>query len=513
MSFYTQTAWSWVVPLVLLLLALRGRRKINARYPPGPHPLPIVGNILDLPRIHIGREFSALSKQFGDVVHLSVFGRDVVVLGSLKAARDLLEKRSANYSDRPTSVMVQLTGSDWLIPLMNYGTLWRQHHRAVRSILSPQSLSHYEAVQVDVSRRLLRLLVQSPQELESHIEFTFAALAIGSIYGLDMHDQHDEHYGMTERMSEIVVTLMNPKNFPVEAFQVLLHLPSRLPGAGFKKWAADAKRDTLYIADHLFHAAKDIVTSKPSTRSMVSLLLEYSVSSGMKGAELEKLRKGVAASAHTGLDALHAPMGAFFFAMARFPGAQKRAQAELDAVVGTRRLPEFSDRPSLPYTTALVKEVLRWHSPGPVGSPRQVVADDEYGGYLIPGGALIFANIWAILHDPEVFPEPEDFKPERFLNSAGTVDVHGREPADVAFGFGRRVCPGRHFADSTLFILFASLLSAFEIAPPMGEDGTPLEVIWEATDDLIVSQPKFHQYSIKPRSPHVGQLVGLAAAC
>ena len=80
--------------------------------------------------------------------------------------------------------------------------------------------------------------------------------------------------------------------------------------------------------------------------------------------------------------------------MARFPEAQRRAQAELDAVVGTRRLPELSDRPSLPYITALVKEVLRWHSPGPIGSPRQAVADDEYGGYLIPGGALIFANIW-----------------------------------------------------------------------------------------------------------------------
>ena len=126
-----------------------------------------------------------------DVVHLSVFGRDVIVLGSLKVARDLLEKRSANYCDRPTSVMVQLcattliphmdylhshlplllrTGSDWLTALMNYGTRWREHRSAMRSMLSPQSLSHFEAVQADVSRRLLRLLVQSPQELESHVK-------------------------------------------------------------------------------------------------------------------------------------------------------------------------------------------------------------------------------------------------------------------------------------------------------------------------------------------------------
>lgn len=89
-------------------------------------------------------------------------------------------------------------------------------------------------------------------------------------------------------------------------------------------------------------------------------------------------------------------MGAFFFVMARFPEAQKKAQRELDTVVGTERLPEFSDRPSLPYVNALVKELLRWHPAITVGLPHGVVADDEYDGYFIPGGATVFANIWFV---------------------------------------------------------------------------------------------------------------------
>lgn len=80
-----------------------------------------------------------------------------------------------------------------------------------------------------------------------------------SIYGIHMHDHRDEHYGMTGRMSEVVVALSDPKHFSVEAFPVLLHLPSWFPGGGFKKWTTDAKRDILYIADHLFHAAKDMM--------------------------------------------------------------------------------------------------------------------------------------------------------------------------------------------------------------------------------------------------------------
>ena len=112
-----------------------------------------------------------------------------------------------------------------------------------------------------------------------------------------------------------------------------------------------------------------------------------------------------------------------------------------------------------------------------------------------------------IFHDPEVYAQPDDFIPERFLDSAGNLDVQGRDPSDVAFGFGRRedvparhralactnrsfvdrVCPGRHFAESTSFIMCASVLSAFEIGPPVGEDGTPLPVKREASDHLVVS--------------------------
>ena len=149
--------------------------------------------------------------------------------------------------------------------------------------------------------------------------------------------------------------------------------------------------------------------------------------------------------------------GAFFLAMALYPEVQKKAQQELDAVVGGERLPDFSDRQSLPYINALVKELLRWHPATPMGVPHRILADDEYNGHIIPAGATIFVNMWYvrrswsfrgyaqyrvfnrdILRDPQVYPQPEDFVPERFLDSAGNLDVRGRDPADVMFGFGRR---------------------------------------------------------------------------
>lgn len=107
---------------------------------------------------------------------------------------------------------------------------------------------------------------------------------------------------------------------------------------------------------------------------------------------IHSLLSSYKAAANTSADT----MAAFFVAMVLYPDVQKRAQLELDAVVGADRLPDFSDRPSLPYLNALVKELLRWHVVAPIGVPHRVVADDEYDGYLIPSGASVFVNIWFV---------------------------------------------------------------------------------------------------------------------
>lgn len=146
--------------------------------------------------------------------------------------------------------------------------------------------------------------------------------------------------------------------------------------------------------------------------------------------------------------------------MSLYPKVLKTAQAELDAVVGSR-LPEHGDRNKLPYVNAIVKEALRWHVVFPLSLPHNTVADDELDGYFIPAGTIIMPNTWcvgitwlpnddsrsvsdvdirAMLHDPEVFEDPEEFRPERFLRD-GELDDTARDPYAFAFGYGRRQVP------------------------------------------------------------------------
>lgn len=158
-----------------------------------------------------------------------------------------------------------------------------------------------------------------------------------------------------------------------------------------------------------------------------------------------------------------------FFALVAFPDILRKSQEEIDRVVGTDRLPDFTDEHKLPYISAIVKEILRWGAFVPTGIPHTNAADDVYKGYFIPKGSFIVPNAWyvvlsfsvymasthtlyfvlidvlstrAMLHDANVYPDPDNFRPERFLTTEGELDKTVLDP-DAVFGFSRRLCPVR----------------------------------------------------------------------
>lgn len=124
--------------------------------------------------------------------------------------------------------------------------------------------------------------------------------------------------------------------------------------------------------------------------------------------------------------------------MITHPEVMKKAQAEIDSVVGSDRLPTFSDRYSLPYLDCVMTEVLRMGVAVPLGLPHRLMEDDVYRGMFIPKGTLVFANVWNILRDEALYPEPFEFKPERYLVEADELTVRRRDPRQYVFGYGRR---------------------------------------------------------------------------
>jgi len=238
----------------------------------------------------------------------------------------------------------------------------------------------------------------------------------------------------------------------------VLRMPSWFPGAGFKRCA----RKWCPIVDNAIQSAFDKVKGElasgkaaPSVAAnMISKLDEHSTELDVFAA------KGVPGSMYiAGTDTTVAAMETFILAMTLYPEVQRKAQAEIDRVVGNSRLPDYSDQDELPYVDAVLKEVLRWHPVTPLGLSHRVTKSDVYEGYYIPAGSIVIPIVWGMLHDPNIFTEPDRFNPERWFSP--TVPDYPIQ----AFGFGARLCPGRFFARRSMWATIAGILAAFEIVP------------------------------------------------
>jgi len=180
--------------------------------------------------------------------------------------------------------------------------------------------------------------------------------------------------------------------------------------------------------------------------------------------------------------------------MQHYPDVYRKAREEIDRVIGHERLPDLTDRDSLPYIEALVMELYRWNPPVTVGIPHASTESDQYLGYHIPKGAVVIANLWGLTRNPEIYDEPESFRPERFIEGKQL------DPKQLVFGFGRRICPGRAFADMNIWLAVASITACFQISSN-GAIGGP-----KFTSGLV-SHPDTFECVIEPRFGNTSELI------
>lgn len=196
-------------------------------------------------------------------------------------------------------------------------------------------------------------------------------------------------------------------------------------------------------------------------------------------------------------------MEVFLLAMQVYPDKMRKAHDEIDRVVGFDRMPSFSDYEQLVYVQALIKEVTRWRCIAPLAVPHQVMEDDVYEGMFIPKGSTVYANIFAITQDEEMFPNPEEFIPERFLNTDDPNLVN----FSIPFGIGRRLCPGIHIAQHAVFINVVRILWAFDVLPPTDENGKKILPTLNEPGSGFLWRPTQFECIFKPRRSGVEEMI------
>ncbi|KAF8652307.1 hypothetical protein AX16_004465 [Volvariella volvacea WC 439] len=490
-----------VIPAAVLLcfLYLVRRKQQRIPLPPGPKGLFLLGNVLDIPKSHEWVTYAEWAKVYDrDLFRLNLAGQNVVILNSFAAAEELLEGRSAVFSSRPRLPMVnELVGWDYSFGLMKYGE-WRQSRKFMHQSFRPSSVTKFQPHIMKAVHRFVRNLLAQPEEYTSHIRYMSADVILSITYGLEIQPERDPYVELVEKALESLNEATIPGRFIVDLVPWLKYVPDWMPFAGFKRQAKEWRKYALGVRDIPYKAVRDNIIAGKGVESLVLEGLR-TIGEDENSDDWEVVVKSVAGTMYTAAgDTTTATITNGILALMCHPDVLKKAQAEIDAVVQPGNLPEFRDKDSLPYLSAFIKELLRWSSVVPLGVPHVNESGDIYKGYHIPANSVVTPNLWAMMHDEEVYPDPFTFNPDRFMKN-GKLNEGIRDPERIAFGFGRRICPGRHFSSLSTWMTMACLITLFDFSKPVDENGDVIEPKLEWSSS-VVSFPAPFKCKIVPRS-------------
>ncbi|KAF7374170.1 hypothetical protein MSAN_00298800 [Mycena sanguinolenta] len=489
-----------------------------------------------MPTHTVWQSFAQMAEKWGDLLSLTTFGKTIIIINSFEVAEDLLESRGGNFSDRPFLQMGgELVGFRNTLTFSQYGDRVRKERKLFHQLFgTSKAIERFLPLLRSEIRKFLQNLLLNPDGAVGETQRTGAAVMMRIAYGYRIAPERDHFLQLYDLRAKIFAestestALVNlfPSLQVIESLflpcwmidrDIVRYLPAWLPGGCFRTTVNEWAKVIQDTVNGPLEYVKDQMATGTAEHSFLSALLQ-------EQPDDDYLLKWAASSIYgAGTSTTSSQLEGFFLAMSLYPDIQAEAQRELDAVIGKDRLPDISDRPDLPYMNALCKEVLRWHNANPTGkqlcihnfllelrrdSPpdsRGFIYDRKEGHspVLIPKNSVIIPNIWYMAHDPKRYSDPMTFNPRRFLSmDAGEAEL---DPSKICFGYGRRICAGKLFADTFIFLICSTVLSLFNIQKAT-KNGVVVEPAVGQTSGTV-SRPLPFVCTVVPRGEEARSLI------
>ncbi|XP_075056840.1 cytochrome P450 2U1 [Mixophyes fleayi] len=467
---------------------------ISMNAPPGPTPLPFLGNFgfMLLPGwllqvLQLGMDSNELSKaqfgvtrsgaflyphvalsnmakMYGNVFGLYIGSRLIVILNDFDTVKDAMVNHSEVFSDRPSVPVVSIITKRKGIVFAKYGPIWRQQRR-----FSHSTLRHFGLGKLSLEPIITEEFKCVKAEMLKFGDKAFSPVQV-----------------INNAVSNVICSISFGKRFDYEdeEFKTMLRLMSRGLEISLNSEAIMANLSSwmYYLPFGAFKELRQIVID--ITAFLKRIIEEHKISLDPENPRdfidmyllhiEEEQRTHLETSFNT--DYLFYIIGDLFIAgtdtttntmlwsllyMCLHPDVQKKVQAEIDAIVGHDRPPSLTDKSKMPFTEATIMEVQRMTVVVPLSVPHMASENTVFQGYTIPKGSVVLANLWAVHRDPKIWEKPNDFNPSRFLDDHGQIL---KKESFIPFGIGRRVCMGEQLAKMELFLLFVSLLQSFSFS-------------------------------------------------
>ncbi|KAH7323680.1 cytochrome P450 [Rhexocercosporidium sp. MPI-PUGE-AT-0058] len=448
--------------------------------PPGPLPIPFIGNVLSFPKDNFFLTLEEWSHIYGPIYTIWVGRSPRIIISDPAIAVELMSRRGSRYSSRPRMIVFgELFNNNSSVASLSYGSAWSIRRKVLHHSLKLSILPAYKPRQEAEALAVVDSIVGNSDNWSKAIDRFASSVVFSMAYGRRIASLDSKVLKKRQYLFRYASDLLKPGAYPVESFPFLLHLPAFL-----SRWKEPIVKMGRVLAtfdvglvdsvkEDLEHSKGTLVTSL--TETMLDLKANGDVdTNALREDHFAALPASLfGAGSDTTASTLHSAILAFV----THPHIQKAAQAELDLVVDKHRSPTFADQPKLPYIDALVKEILRWRPSSAFGLPHATSENDVFNGYRFPKGTTIWAPAWGLNQNPAYFPSPQTFAPQRYLpESDPRYDAElGAKPfpqgAHVhgTFGFGRRACAGADLAMNSIFIALAKMLWSFDILPVEGE--------------------------------------------
>ncbi|XP_075067302.1 cytochrome P450 2F2-like [Mixophyes fleayi] len=459
-------AVSFLLTLLFLLSFWRKQKKYQF-LPPGPAPIPLLGNPKYIGIHAASKYFPELSKKYGPIFTIWKLTDPVVVLCGYDVVKDALLNHGEEFSGRPHSEVMNKFAEGYSFPNID-GERWRQLRR-----FTIASLRNFGMGKKAMEKRVLEEsgnLIQAMSEIGGK-PFNPIMLLGGAVGNITSYAMLGEHFDYQDpKLQELIITtrkvVMNshsPLHELANTFPVLMNVPI-LKQRIFKGCPELKSFVRKYIEQH------KQTLNPASPRDFIDYFL-------VKIKEEEHLTGGhfcdtsllitVMTMLAAGMETTSSTLNFCLVAISCFPEVQVKVQQEIDEVTQSLRPPGIMDRAQMPYTNAVVHEIQRILDLAPIAHYHAVTADTHFQGYTIPKGTTVIPFISSVLSDPFQWETPQEFNPGHFLDDKGQFRT---KPAFMAFSAGKRICAGENLARMELFLLFCALLQKFTFTQPPGTE-------------------------------------------
>ncbi|KAL0456880.1 UNVERIFIED_CONTAM: cytochrome [Sesamum latifolium] len=471
--------------IILVFLLARRRRNSPAgrkpRRPPGPPGLPFLGNLLDYNPSDLHLRLTKLSHKYGPLMSMTFVGKPVLIISSARVAKEALKYNDLAFSSRPSTIAsrkVAYNNSD--IAMSPYTDYWREMRKLVvlRLFTLKQVNSFRPAREEEVARMVKEISRRADAQQPVNINEIALSLSSRMISRFALGKSYDEENGPEKRRFDRILQLLQVVSVEIffGDYSPWLGVIDRLLGKVSQLEKAFKDLDSLYeelIAEHL---------SPNRPESMNGDILDMLIQLREDRSSSVRIDwdhiKGVLMNMFVaGTDTTAATITWAMTALIKKPQVLNKVQQEIRSVVGKKGNVSEYDIQKLSYFKAVVKETLRLYPPAPLSLPRLTIKTSVIDGYEIEPNTIVYVNVWGISRDKDFWENPDEFLPERFLNSS--VDFKGQDFGFLPFGSGRRVCPGMTLGIAEVEVSLANLLYSFnwELPPGMVEDDVDLDFL------------------------------------